>query len=104
LPQVLWNSPRNWPSGVWNLLLACPTCNGGPAGKYARLPELRFLERLHARNSFYIESHHLLKETLIAQTGATELQRRQFLQAAYHQAKQLLILQWKPTFEHEPAF
>ena len=90
--------------GVWNLVLACPTCNRGSAGKFARLPELRFLERLHTRNSFYIESHHPLKETLIAQTGATEQQRRQFLQAAYHQAKQLLILQWKPAFEHEPAF
>ena len=90
--------------GVWNLVLACQSCNRGGAGKFARLPKLRFLERLHTRNNFYIESHHPLKETLIAQTGDSERQRRQYLQDAYRVAKELLILQWRPTFEHEPAY
>ena len=90
--------------GVWNLVLACQSCNRGAKGKFAQLPELRFLERLHTRNSFYIESHHPLRETLILQTGASEPDRRRFLQDAYRQSKELLIQNWRPEFEHEPAF
>lgn len=90
--------------GVWNLVLACQDCNRGSNGKFAQLPELRFLERLHNRNNFFIESHHPLRETLIHQTGANELARRQFLQAAYRTSKELLIRNWKPEYEYEPAF
>ena len=90
--------------GVWNLVLACQTCNRGTKGKFTQLPELTFLERLHRRNNFLIDSHHPLRETLIQQTGADELARRQFLQAMYHQSKELLVRNWKPEYEHEPAF
>lgn len=90
--------------GVWNLVLACQSCNRGTGGKSAQLPELRFLERLHTRNNFFIDSHHPLRETLMHQTGSSEPLRRQFLQDAYHQAKELLIRNWKPEYEHEPAF
>ena len=62
--QYAWN-------GVWNLVLACRSCNRGVDGKSSRLPELAYLERLHARNEFFIGSHHPLRETLIAQPVAT---------------------------------
>ena len=90
--------------GVWNLVLACQTCNRGAKGKFAQLPELTFLERLHRRNSFLIDSNHPLRETLIQQTGVNELARRQFLQTMYHRSKELLVRNWKPEYEHEPAF
>ncbi len=90
--------------GVWNLVLACQSCNRGANGKFAQLPELRFLERLHTRNSFYIESHHPLRETLILQSGASEVDRRAFLQNVYRQSKELLVQNWKPVYEYEPAF
>lgn len=90
--------------GVWNLVLACQTCNRGASGKFAQLPDLRFLERLHTRNNFLIESHHPLRDTLMQQTGTVELARRQFLQEMYHRSKELLIRNWKPAYEHEPAF
>ena len=90
--------------GVWNLVLACQNCNRGPKGKFALVPELRFLERLHARNGFFIDSHHPLRETLIQQTGASELERRRFLQEMYQRSKELLVQNWRPEFEHEPAF
>lgn len=90
--------------GVWNLVLACQNCNRGIKGKSAQLPELRFLERLHTRNNFFIDSHHPLRETLIQQVGASEKTRRHFLQSTYHSSKELLIRNWKPEFEHEPAF
>ena len=57
--------------GIWNLVLACQNCNRGSGGKFDRLPEQRFLKRLHARNDFFITSHHPLRETLIQQTGTT---------------------------------
>lgn len=64
---------------VWNLVLACRRCNRGSNGKFNRVPSLRLLKRLNTRNEFLIESHHPLRETLIAQTGANATERRDFL-------------------------
>lgn len=90
--------------GIWNLVLACADCNRGEQGKFAKLPELQYIERLHKRNNFFITSHHPLRDTLIAQTGSSEQDRRSFLQTAYNGAKALLIHTWKPCFENAPAF
>ncbi|MDB4793009.1 HNH endonuclease [bacterium] len=90
--------------GVWNLVLSCQLCNRGAKGKFFQLPALRFLERLHARNNFYIESSHPLRETLMAQTGNTDSERKQFLQDAYRLSKVLLVQNWTPEYEYEPAF
>lgn len=64
---------------VWNHVLACNSCNGA-GGKSNSLAESKFLEKLHRRNNYYIDSHHPLKETIIAQTGSTEQTRIDFLQ------------------------
>ncbi len=90
--------------GVWNLVLACQNCNRGPNGKFARVPSLRYLERLHTRNSFFIDSHHPLRETLMLQTGKTEPERRAYLQRVYNESKQLLIGGWEAEFEYEARF
>jgi len=90
--------------GVWNLVLACKSCNRGERGKFAKVPELPYLERLHNRNNFFIDSHHPLRETLMQQTGAKEPERRKFLQNVYQRSKELLTKNWKPEYEHEPAF
>ena len=82
--------------GVWNLVLAQQECNRGKNGKFARLPSLRMLEKLHTRNEYFIESHHPLRETLINQTGKTQHERQAFLQEVYSQAKQVLIHEWTP--------
>lgn len=41
----------NW-DGVWNLVLACPDCNRGTGGKFARVPATDYLERLNRRNEY----------------------------------------------------
>jgi hypothetical protein len=91
-------------NGVWNLVLACRSCNRGERGKSARLPTVRMLERLHTRNNFLIDSHHPLRETLMSQTGTNEPARRRFLQRMYETAKGILIHPWEPTEELERAF
>lgn len=91
-------------NGIWNLVLACRECNRGENGKSARVPSLKYLERLHNRNRFLIDSHHPLRETLIAQTGTTETLRRGFLQQQYTNAKLLLIHEWSAIEELEAAF
>ena len=58
----------NW-DGVWNLVLACPDCNRGEGGKFARIPAPEYLRRLNRRNEYLVGSHHPLRETLITQTG-----------------------------------
>ena len=79
---------------VWNFVLAQQECNRGKNGKFARLPSIRLLEKLHTRNEYFIESHHPLRETIINQTGTTQRERRALLQAIYSQAKQALIHEW----------
>jgi hypothetical protein len=90
--------------GIWNLVLACRGCNRGAAGKFARVPQVRFLERLHRRNSYLIDSHHPLRETLMNQTGATEADRRRFLQQVDRVAISALIHRWAPGDELTSAF
>lgn len=92
--------------GVWNLVLACQNCNRGAWGKFDRMPEQRFVERLHTRNEFLIDSHHPLRETLIKQTGKSIGERANFLRNNYLQAitGPLINTSWKPEFEYPPAF
>ena len=90
--------------GIWNLVLSCQQCNRGPGGKFDQVPGLRLVERLHTRNSFLIESHHPLRQTLMLQLGTSETSRGQFLQAAYDRAKKLLVHEWLPASEDDRAF
>jgi hypothetical protein len=60
--------------------------------------------KVHKRNTFLIDSHHPLRETLITQTGLTEEARQQYLQAQYNEAKRRLIHDWAPSEELEAAF
>lgn len=90
--------------GVWNLVLACKSCNRGDNGKFARVPAIRLLDRLHKRNNFFIESHHPLRETLILQIGKLERDRHSFLSKVDKMAINALIHRWQPVNELAPAF
>ena len=92
--------------GIWNLVLACVSCNRGVGGKFDQLPQLRFLERLHTRNEFLIDSQHPIAQTLKQQTGNSEPKRRSFLTGNYNAAKtgRLINSNWQPAFEYPPAF
>lgn len=81
--------------GVWNLVLACPRCNRGANGKFARVPAIKYLERLEQRNNFLISSHHPLRETLIQQTGSTPEERHRFLAEIDKFAINHLIHRWE---------
>lgn len=83
-------------NGVWNLVLACKHCNRGVQGKFAHVPSLKLLKRLHDRNEYFINSHLPLRETLIQQTGKTPAQRGDFLNRVWNTAQQTLIHQWEP--------
>ena len=73
--------------GVWNLVLACSHCNGA-GEKWDRLPAKTYLERLHRRNEFLIQSKHPLRESLINQTGQTERNRATTIQERYNDVAQ----------------
>ena len=90
--------------GVWNLVLACRRCNRGIDGKSARVPTIRLLARLHTRNEFLIDSHHPLRDTLIAQTGSTEAERKMFLNDFHGRAISALIHEWEPAESESPVF
>lgn len=98
VPEVNWD-------GVWNLVLACPECNRGQGGKFARVPAQEYAERLNRRNECLIASHHPLRETLIAQTGATPAERWNFLKKVDKVASDLLPgSRWRTEQREAPAF
>jgi hypothetical protein len=68
------------------------------------VPDLRYLKRLARRNDFLIQSHHLLRETLIAQMGATDNARTMFLQQRYDEAASRLVHTSSVPELEEPAF
>ena len=83
--------------------MACRRCNRGIDGKSARVPSLRLLKRLHSRNEFLIDSHHPLRETLIAQTGLTEAERKDFINTFHGRAVAALIHEWEPAESGAPV-
>jgi hypothetical protein len=91
-------------NGVWNLVLSCKECNRGARGKFARVPEVKYIERLNQRNNYLIESNHPLRETLINQTGISGILRRDFLKQVDARAIQYLIHRWTSDYELDPAF
>jgi len=90
--------------GVWNLVLACKSCNRGSGGKFASIPTLKLLERLHRRNEFFISSHHPLRETILLQTGIAKNQRIQFLKDTYQQSQKVLLQTWEPQLSGPEIF
>jgi 5-methylcytosine-specific restriction endonuclease McrA len=106
-PRVLINCNIAHPvDGIWNLVLACVSCNRGVCGKFDQLPHQRYLERLNTRNEFLIDSNHPLGETLVLQTGNSKPKRLSFLNRNYEAAKtgRLINSSWQPAFEYLPAF
>ncbi len=90
--------------GVWNLVLACPRCNGWHE-KSDRPPAARYVERLHRRNEFLISSYHPLRPTLIAQTGQTEPERAATLRRAFDEVSVGGARQpWTAPDELKPVF
>lgn len=82
-PHTLINAGLQNVDGVWNLVLACQKCN---SSKAAQIPSERFVEQLFGRNEYLIQSHHPLRETLRAQTGVEEPDRRAFIRDYQNQA------------------
>ena len=88
-------------NGIWNLVLANNNIN---LSKSAKIPNLRYLERLHHRNEFYIASKHPLGETIINQTGKTVRERIAFLQKQYDLSLNLSVQKWTSPIELDPLF
>lgn len=88
-------------NGIWNLVLSEKFVN---LSKSAKIPELKYLERLYKRNEFYVASKHPLGETIVNQTGRTSSDRKRFLQRQYDLSVNLSLQKWKPIIELEPIF
>jgi hypothetical protein len=88
-------------NGVWNLVLAYSSIN---LEKNARVPDIKFLQRLFNRNEFYISSKHPLAETIINQTGKTKEKRKRFLQKQYDIAKAHSLITWTPSIKLKGNF
>jgi hypothetical protein len=83
--------------GVWNLVLACQSCNRGEGGKFFAVPRARLTEKLYRRNNWLVDSHHPLRETIMLQTGETTEARASFLRSRQRIALDHLIHEWVPA-------
>ena len=96
-PHTLKDKPFDgYVDGVWNLVLACRSCNNGANGKFAKLPTNNLLARLYKRNEFFCSSHHPLNETVRNQIGVSPDDRRSKLKHYFKQALDILIHTWEP--------
>jgi len=86
-------------NGIWNLVLACKPCNRWD--KSDKVPNINLVEKLHKRNNFYVSSHHPLRETIINQTGVSEMERRDFLQNFYNYAVDIKVNIYIPKILEE---
>jgi hypothetical protein len=89
---------------VWNLVLACRTCNRGPSGKFDRTPDLDYVMRLDRRNEYLIASHHPLRDALMNQMSSTRQRRHDYLQAIYGMARTTQVAIWRTPAVADPAF
>ncbi len=102
-PHILFdiNKTSNYDyNGIWNLVLACPSCN---LKKQAKIPIIDYLDRLYKRNEFYVNSHLPLKETIL-KTGENPEERKLFLNKVYDESKQLLISHFSTENKQPPKF
>jgi hypothetical protein len=90
-------------NGVWNLVLAHSSMNSTKE-KGAKVPNIKYLDRLFNRNEFYINSKHPLAETIVKQTGNTKYKRKTFLEKQYNIALDNSIVTWIPSEELEGTF
>lgn len=89
-------------NGIWNLVLACKTCNRGEGGKFDKIPHKSFLEKLEQRNNALIVGHKPLRQALILQTGDTVIKRQKFLAENFKTATEILYhANWKPKIFFE---
>ena len=59
------------PDGVWNLVISCKKCNRGEGGKFDRIPDKIFFDKLLKRNIWFIEEHkHSLKNSILISLNA----------------------------------
>lgn len=91
-------------NNIWNLVLSCQNCNRGANGKFDRFAHVKFLTALDTRNTFYIESHHPLRETIIKQTGATKASRQEFLQHYFNKVLEIRPVLKQDLWEPEEYF
>lgn len=81
---------------IWNLVLACQSCN---SSKSDNLPHSCYLKKLIRRNEFLTISpvkyktihnkYHLLRQSIIEQIGDSQESRYMFLQDTYAEAQRL---------------
>ncbi len=96
-PHTLKDKPFDgYVDGVWNLVLACRSCNNGANGKFAKLPTNNLLARLYKRNEFFCSSHHPLNETVRNQIGVSPNDRLSKLKHYSKQALEILTHTWEP--------
>ena len=77
---------------VWNLVLAHRFCN---LQKADNLPDRRYIEKLIARNEYFIASNHPIKQKLIAALGNTQAQRRETVLRQYRDAEAVIGVTWE---------
>jgi 5-methylcytosine-specific restriction endonuclease McrA len=81
---------------IWNLVLACRTCNSASEKWSSILPETH-IEDLHERNEYLIASSRPLRQYIESLTGKKPDGRISFLKDIWQKAKREMIHEWQPN-------
>ncbi len=91
--EILNGANRN---GVWNLVIACKSCNRGERGKFNAPPDTEFFNALLSRNLLYVEEHkHSLRNSILLSLNVTDkAEVRSKMKQMHSNFK--MIRGWKP--------
>ena len=85
---------------IWNLVLAHEFCN---EQKSDSLPGRQYIEKLILRNEHFIASNHPIRGKLIATTGKTSRERKEFVERVYSHAQMIIPYTWEGIRGYNPG-
>ena len=86
------------PNGVWNLVIACKSCNRGADGKFDEPPKEMYYKKLKLRNLLFVEEHkHSLRNSILLSLNvANKQQLSEKMDNIYSNFR--MIKGWKPRY------
>ena len=85
---------------IWNLVLAHQFCN---EQKSDSLPSRPYIDKLIQRNEYFIVSNHPIKNKLVAQLGASQKKRKDYILSRYEDAKTVIGYTWEGIKGYNPS-
>ena len=88
-------------NSIWNLVLACHSCNRSSGKWGTKIPNLNAVRELYIRNEYLIASYKPIRATIQSQTGSTPKLRQEFINHRWNDAYALLPALFNPVIAED---